>query len=398
MNNHVLKYAFTAVLVLGIAVSSLAQMNFEQGTWQEVLAKAKKENKPIFVDFYAVWCGPCKMMAKNVFTDPEVADYYNANFISYQIDAEKEEKELVTQAGINAYPSLFFYNPQGQVITKNIGALDAKNFKKFGEGVIANMKAVENLPNVKARYDKNPQSKQALVEYLNLLMTAEKYSEAEPLAKKYLAEMPEADLSKELAWKLIKKFVKSTESREYKYLVANQKIFLEKYGQEFQQYLFGLVSEKLNTAVQTRNSKILTEAKNIYYAAASMIDASKPKEYFELELDLEYFKATQQWADYYSVVTKWIDKYNPDNLQELFDKSMMIAENSTEQVELEKALSWMRKVLTISNEALPNLGYAIIWEKLGNKAEAKKYAQIASEKNNDKQVKNYIDAMLERLK
>jgi hypothetical protein len=229
-------------------------------------------------------------------------------------------------------------------------------------------------------------------------MMAEKYSEAEPLAKKYLAETSEADLSKEFAWKLIKKFINSTESREYKYLVANQKIFLEKYGQEFQQYLFGLVGEKLNTAVQTKNSKVLTEAKNIYYAAASMIDASKPKEYFELELDLEYFKATQQWADYYSVVTKWIDKYNADNLQELFDKSMMIAENSTEQVELEKALSWMRKVLAISNDALPNLGYAIIWEKLGNKAEAKKYAQIASEKNSDMQVKNYIDAMLERLK
>ena len=43
---------------------------FFKGTWQEVLEQAKKENKLIFMDCYTSWCGPCKMLAKEVFTIP----------------------------------------------------------------------------------------------------------------------------------------------------------------------------------------------------------------------------------------------------------------------------------------------------------------------------------------
>lgn len=394
---YFLKKSFSFLLLSFLCSTLYAQMTFEKGTWKEVLAKAQKENKPVFVDFYAVWCGPCKFMTKDVFTNPEVADYYNANFLAYKVDAEKEEQELVASAQIDAYPSLFYYNPQGQLITKNVGALDAKGFKKFGEGVLDNMKALGELPALKAKYDQNPNDNELMTKYLNLLVQAQRYEEAEPLAKKYLAQLPDADLSKELAWNLIKQFVKSPESREYKYIAANQKVFFEKYGEDFQRYLLGLVNEKLNDAVQTKSAKSLTDAKNIYYAAASMMDASKPKEYYETELDLHYFKTTQQWSDYYAVATKWIDKYNPDNFQELFEKAMTVAENSTEIVEVEKAKTWVEKLLTINQDALSYVGYAVVWEKLGNKEEAKKNAKIAAEKNQDEQLKAFIEAMLERL-
>jgi thioredoxin-related protein len=390
------KLILALAFVLSLSVA-YAQMTFEQGTWKEVLAKAQQQNKPIFVDFYAVWCGPCKFMTKNVFTDPEVGEYYNTNFLSYKIDAEKEELDLVASIKIDAYPSLFYFDPKGNVITKNVGALDSKGFKKFGEGVLANMKALENLPALKAAYDKNPNDKKATTDYLTLLMQAQRYTEAEPIAQKYLAQLPEAELASETAWSLVKNFVKNTESREYKYVVANQKVFFEKYGQDFQQYLLGFVNSKLNEAIKTKSAAVLAEAKNIYHAAVSMTNADMPKEYIETEIDLHYYKAIQDANGYFKAASVWIEKFQSDNFQELFEKSMTVAENATDKAQLETVKTWVEKLLAVNQTALSYVAYAVVWEKLGNKEEAKKNAKIASEKNTDAELKGFIDGMLQRL-
>ena len=54
---------------------------FREGNWEKILKQAKKEKKLIFVDCYTSWCGPCKMLAKNVFTQDKVADFYNTEFV-----------------------------------------------------------------------------------------------------------------------------------------------------------------------------------------------------------------------------------------------------------------------------------------------------------------------------
>lgn len=45
--------------------SSETGIQFFNGTWEEALALAEKESKPIFLDVYAVWCGPCKALKRN---------------------------------------------------------------------------------------------------------------------------------------------------------------------------------------------------------------------------------------------------------------------------------------------------------------------------------------------
>lgn len=79
------------MVVFGNMVAQDRSIRFEEGSYQEALNKAKKENKLLFVDCYTSWCGPCKMLANEVFTNNEVADYFNANFVSLKVDCEKGE-------------------------------------------------------------------------------------------------------------------------------------------------------------------------------------------------------------------------------------------------------------------------------------------------------------------
>ena len=72
---NLLKMGLLALCALFISTSVLAQnrsVEFEHAKWKKVVKKAKKENKLIFVDCYTSWCGPCKMMAKDVFTQDHV--------------------------------------------------------------------------------------------------------------------------------------------------------------------------------------------------------------------------------------------------------------------------------------------------------------------------------------
>lgn len=127
--------ALTLVLALQwpLKAQSIA---FEKGAWKDILTRAREEKKLIFVDVYATWCGPCKMLDQQVFTDKKVAATYNAFFINYKLDAERGEGvALARQYGVRAYPTALFINGDGQLIDNWVGFLPAFEFKKEGERV-----------------------------------------------------------------------------------------------------------------------------------------------------------------------------------------------------------------------------------------------------------------------
>lgn len=85
-----MKKLFTSIsLSLTILSTQAQEINFENGTWKDALAKAKTQKKPIFIDFFTTWCGPCKLLDQKVYAKPKVIQKMNANFINVNIDAEK---------------------------------------------------------------------------------------------------------------------------------------------------------------------------------------------------------------------------------------------------------------------------------------------------------------------
>jgi thiol:disulfide interchange protein len=109
-------------------------ITFHQGTVQEAFELAKKENKPIFIDVYAVWCGPCRLLKQYTFTDKAVGEYFNANFINLAIDGEKGEGIGVARSlSVRAYPTLAVVSPDGNILIKTEGFYQPEQLLDFGK-------------------------------------------------------------------------------------------------------------------------------------------------------------------------------------------------------------------------------------------------------------------------
>ena len=116
-------------------------IQFIEADWNKALAEAKKQNKLIFLDAYASWCGPCKMLKRNTFPDKTAGEYFNSNFISVAIDMEKGDgPALAEKYGVNAYPTLIITDADGKIITYTQGYIKPKQLIDFGQHGISQSK------------------------------------------------------------------------------------------------------------------------------------------------------------------------------------------------------------------------------------------------------------------
>lgn len=81
------------------------------------LESALESNSVVFIDFFANWCGPCKMMMPIV---EQLADEYKDKVAFYKVDVDEEE-ELASRFGVQSIPT-FFVIKDGKVANKVIGS------------------------------------------------------------------------------------------------------------------------------------------------------------------------------------------------------------------------------------------------------------------------------------
>jgi len=107
-------------------------VQFIEENWNTALEKAKSQNKLVFLDIYATWCGPCKMLKQYTFSDTSVGNFFNRNFVNVSVDGEKGVgPQLAQQFSIEGYPSLIITDAEGKPVLVTAGYMPAQELLRF---------------------------------------------------------------------------------------------------------------------------------------------------------------------------------------------------------------------------------------------------------------------------
>lgn len=113
-------------------------ISFIEADWNKALAEAKKQHKLIFLDAYTSWCGPCKLLKKNTFSDKAAGDFFNQNYINIAVDMEKGfGPALLKKYNVNAFPTLLIIDENGKLVQFTRGFIPAEVLIEFGKDGLA---------------------------------------------------------------------------------------------------------------------------------------------------------------------------------------------------------------------------------------------------------------------
>jgi thioredoxin 1 len=134
----ILIFAFRPADTKIVAVDKVdTGIQFVEADWTKAVAEAKKQKKMIFIDAYTSWCGPCRMLKQNTFTDKAAGDFFNKHFINIALDMEKGDGLAFAQKyQVAAYPTLFIMDAEEKSVTTSEGYINPAQLIEFGKYVI----------------------------------------------------------------------------------------------------------------------------------------------------------------------------------------------------------------------------------------------------------------------
>jgi len=279
------------------SISGFSQgIEFEHGSWKEVLEKAQQPHRPIFVDVYTSWCGPCKKMSKDVFSLAEVGKVYNTNFICYQIDAEKGEGvEIAKKYEVVSYPTYLFIEADGTLFSRSGSYMSADKFISVSNAAIIDLNDPKSLSEWEKEYLQKKTDPIFLLDYINKRSKCGKPN-AE-LFDEYLALLPN---DKRVSDKIIEIYQKenrnmSINSLAFRNLQDNKTLFFPKLGGYIYTFMIVAIANSFKEACKNKDEQLLQQ----------VVDANEklpktPQSKLKEELYMNYYKQTSDLDKYIS--------------------------------------------------------------------------------------------------
>lgn len=211
-------FHFILVLLLSIAVQANG-IKFQNISFDEAKTKAKKENKLIFTDAFATWCGPCKKLDHAVFSDKAVGDFFNKNFICIKIDVDKpENRKFVDEYNVSAMPTLLFIHPSGKTEYKSVGYLESDELLVKADYALNPGKR----PETKYATEKK-QGKLKLNTFYNYILSLENEEEREKIVSEYLTTITSDKLIQSDSLSILLLFSDVTlNNKHFKFILQNK--------------------------------------------------------------------------------------------------------------------------------------------------------------------------------
>ena len=365
------KLIFILFILSNPAALTFAQgIDFKQGSWADVKAEAKAQNKLIFVDFYTDWCAPCKFMTINIFPQKEAGDFYNPHFISYKINAEKGEGPAIAKEyHITGYPTLAYINYKGEVVHRVTSSMDVKDLINNGKMALTPQDDYQEL---KVAYEQNTLNKDDLSRYFTIVKTKGDNRETDRVFESYFAMV--ADVS-QASYELITNNAGSTAAKSFQYLLGHLQQFQAVSGKE-----------KVDTYVR---NEFIQEFRNnawrqVYPTTAAYMEAKQAlnkkvmlTEKENIAFDADYYLAKGDEDNYMEAAAKLVDSYyvNDDfQISNLLGGSSRLVKK---EANILMTLTWAKHALALKDNSLNNATLALIYQKLNDKSNAMKYIELS---------------------
>lgn len=367
-----MKKILPALFLLFSALSFSQGITFENSDFKTILAKAKAEKKMIFLDAFTSWCGPCKLMAKNIFTKPAVGEFYNSHFINAKIDMEKGEGiELAKKWNVKVYPTYLFIDDNGEVVHRTIGYVEEKDFLQFAKDAEDPNRRLGALKKQFEDGEKNP-------DFLKNLATLTVYTEPDYAARildRYFTG--KTALDREDVGLLLQS-LKNSDSPLYPVFV-NKKNDIAAVVTEASYEKIGKGLKLNSIAAKAYNKDTKTYNDNYFLTEAEKVLGKEEAQKYLLSQKVSAAFKSKDMATYEKLMLQLYKDYQSASSNSLNSAAWNFFENVNTKSSLETAALWAQESVKKDESYANTDTLANLYNKLGKKSEAKLWAQKSIE-------------------